>query len=224
VARLSTGLTQHSCNRRRGPWALANCADSLPIDQATMHHPQVNSDEERRPLFVSQPLQPSDYHTLEKSHLVSTSTPSNTNDINSALRSDGRNTSDSETEDDSDDGDLSSDQSSASSIALDTSIANEEAPFQGSGSSTLFGRRHSRRRLSYRLQMLLTVLSQLGILVFFGTLAGVIAKAPWVYPYSWHPICMGLYGFLATEGLSDVLEAVAVRTPFAPEIPQLVLT
>ncbi|KAK3814054.1 MAG: eukaryotic cytochrome b561-domain-containing protein [Benniella sp.] len=49
--------------------------------------------------------------------------------------------------------------------------------------------------------MLLTVLSQLGILVFFGTLAGVIAKAPWVYPYSWHPICMGLYGFLATEAI-----------------------
>ncbi|KAI7818236.1 eukaryotic cytochrome b561-domain-containing protein [Gamsiella multidivaricata] len=49
--------------------------------------------------------------------------------------------------------------------------------------------------------MLLAVAAQLGLLVFFGTLAGATAKAPWVYPYSWHPICMGLYGFVATEAI-----------------------
>ncbi|KAF9968367.1 hypothetical protein BGZ70_004527 [Mortierella alpina] len=49
--------------------------------------------------------------------------------------------------------------------------------------------------------MLLAILSQLGLFVYFGTLAAVTAKAPWVYPYSWHPICMGLYGFVATEAI-----------------------
>ncbi|KAF9086391.1 hypothetical protein BGX23_008920 [Mortierella sp. AD031] len=48
---------------------------------------------------------------------------------------------------------------------------------------------------------MLAVVAQLGLFIYFGTLIGVTAKAPWVYPYSWHPICMGLYGFVATEGI-----------------------
>ena len=47
---------------------------------------------------------------------------------------------------------------------------------------------------------MLAVVAQLGLIIYFGTLIGVLTKAPWVYPYSWHPICMGLYGFVATEG------------------------
>lgn len=47
---------------------------------------------------------------------------------------------------------------------------------------------------------MLAVVAQLGLFIYFGTLIGVLTKAPWVYPYSWHPICMGLYGFVATEG------------------------
>ncbi|KAG0339290.1 hypothetical protein BG000_002415 [Podila horticola] len=49
--------------------------------------------------------------------------------------------------------------------------------------------------------MLLATLSQIGLFIFFGALAGAVVKAPWVYPYTWHPICMGLYGFVATEAI-----------------------
>ncbi|KAF9104459.1 Serine--tRNA ligase, mitochondrial [Mortierella sp. GBA35] len=52
-----------------------------------------------------------------------------------------------------------------------------------------------------QVQKMLAVVAQLGLFIYFGTLIGVTAKAPWVYPYSWHPICMGLYGFVATEGI-----------------------
>ncbi|KAF9146885.1 hypothetical protein BGX30_005095 [Mortierella sp. GBA39] len=48
---------------------------------------------------------------------------------------------------------------------------------------------------------MLAVVAQLGLIIYFGALIGVLTKAPWVYPYSWHPICMGLYGFVATEGI-----------------------
>ncbi|KAG0298376.1 hypothetical protein BGZ96_000090 [Linnemannia gamsii] len=48
---------------------------------------------------------------------------------------------------------------------------------------------------------MLAVVAQLGLFIYFGTLTGVLTKAPWVYPYSWHPIFMGLYGFVATEGI-----------------------
>ncbi|KAF9930771.1 hypothetical protein FBU30_011307 [Linnemannia zychae] len=62
-------------------------------------------------------------------------------------------------------------------------------------------RHHHHHPRHTRIQKMLAILAQLGLLVYFGTLVGVIAKAPWVYPYSWHPICMGLYGFIATEGI-----------------------
>ncbi|KAF9906324.1 hypothetical protein BX616_000758 [Lobosporangium transversale] len=87
--------------------------------------------------------------------------------------------------------------SSASSISSLLPDDQENSPISPS-TSPLTQRRRG-HRLHY-LQMLLAIAAQLGLLIFFGTLAGVTAKAPWVYPYSWHPICMGLYGFVATEG------------------------
>ncbi|KAF9159722.1 hypothetical protein DFQ26_006222 [Actinomortierella ambigua] len=52
-----------------------------------------------------------------------------------------------------------------------------------------------------RMRQVAFVISQLGLLLFFGTLTAVIVKAPWAYPYSWHPILMGLFGLLATEAI-----------------------
>ncbi|KAK3835980.1 MAG: eukaryotic cytochrome b561-domain-containing protein [Linnemannia elongata] len=62
-------------------------------------------------------------------------------------------------------------------------------------------RHHHRHHRHTRVQKMLAVVAQLGLFIYFGTLIGVLTKAPWVYPYSWHPICMGLYGFVATEGI-----------------------
>ncbi|KAF9215827.1 hypothetical protein BGZ59_000191 [Podila verticillata] len=61
--------------------------------------------------------------------------------------------------------------------------------------------RPHRSPLRRRVTMLLATLSQIGLFIFFGALAGAVVKAPLVYPYSWHPICMGLYGFVATEAI-----------------------
>ncbi|KAG0229010.1 hypothetical protein BGW42_001831 [Actinomortierella wolfii] len=52
-----------------------------------------------------------------------------------------------------------------------------------------------------RLRQVAFVIAQLGLLLFFGTLTAVIIKAPWVYPYTWHPIFMSLFGLLATEAI-----------------------
>ncbi|KAG0229134.1 eukaryotic cytochrome b561-domain-containing protein [Mortierella sp. GBAus27b] len=164
-----------------------------------MHHSQPSTEDERRPLFVpspssglSHPPKDSeshivDYRTSDKSILPLTG---------SNQKSTSRNSSDSESEDDIESGNSSSAASINSSLVPNT----PGSASQGTGPNPP-SRRHSRRRISYRLQMFLTILSQLGILGFFGTMAGVIAKAPWEYPYSWHPICMGLYGFIATEAI-----------------------
>ncbi|KAF9975184.1 hypothetical protein BGZ73_001257 [Actinomortierella ambigua] len=52
-----------------------------------------------------------------------------------------------------------------------------------------------------RMRQVAYVIAQLGLVLFFGTLTSVIVKAPWAYPYSWHPILMGLFGLLATEAV-----------------------
>ncbi|KAG0343088.1 hypothetical protein BG004_005486 [Podila humilis] len=61
--------------------------------------------------------------------------------------------------------------------------------------------RHRRSALCRRIMIGLVTLSQLGLAIFYGALAVAVAKSPWVYPYSWHPIFMGLYGFVATESI-----------------------
>ncbi|KAF9435233.1 hypothetical protein BGZ76_006668 [Entomortierella beljakovae] len=56
-------------------------------------------------------------------------------------------------------------------------------------------------RFKHHIRMLLAVVSQLGLFIYFGALVAAMFKAPWVYPYTWHPIFMGLYGFIATEAI-----------------------
>ncbi|KAG0047063.1 hypothetical protein BGZ83_007781 [Gryganskiella cystojenkinii] len=48
---------------------------------------------------------------------------------------------------------------------------------------------------------MLSAFAQSGLFIFFGTLAAVVIKAPWVSPFSWHPICMGIYGFVSTQAV-----------------------
>ncbi|KAF9572076.1 hypothetical protein BGW38_008552, partial [Lunasporangiospora selenospora] len=60
-------------------------------------------------------------------------------------------------------------------------------------------RRHHGQRRAW--QLFLATFSQIGLFLFFGTLIAVLFKAPWEQPYSWHPILMGLYGFLSTEAI-----------------------
>ncbi|KAF9199675.1 hypothetical protein BGZ49_010176 [Haplosporangium sp. Z 27] len=92
-----------------------------------------------------------------------------------------------------------------SALSSDSESDSEEdiiGPETGSSSSSSTNNPTGRNsRFGRLLQMALATISQLGLLIFFGTLVSVIFKAPWVYPYSWHPICMGLYGFVSTEAI-----------------------
>ncbi|KAF9998686.1 hypothetical protein BGZ80_005089 [Entomortierella chlamydospora] len=94
--------------------------------------------------------------------------------------------------------DIASDSDSEQEIIGPTTVSSSSS---SSSSNTPSYYTPKNRILRRRIQMSLSVISQLGVLSFFGTLASVIFKAPWAYPYSWHPICMGLYGFVATEAI-----------------------
>ncbi|KAF9189345.1 hypothetical protein BGZ51_009659 [Haplosporangium sp. Z 767] len=93
--------------------------------------------------------------------------------------------------------------SSSSTTSLTAAAENydQENATQEPSDTTRSHCQHRRRHRYCHIQMLLAVISQIGLFVFFGIMAGVIVKAPWVYPYSWHPIFMGLYGFIATEAI-----------------------
>ncbi|KAF9169814.1 hypothetical protein BGX21_008311 [Mortierella sp. AD011] len=92
---------------------------------------------------------------------------------------------------------IASDSDSEQEIIGPTTVSSSSSSSSSSNTSRYYTPKN--RVLRRRIQMSLSAVSQLGVLVFFGTLASVIFKAPWAYPYSWHPICMGLYGFVATE-------------------------
>ncbi|KAI8599799.1 eukaryotic cytochrome b561-domain-containing protein [Dissophora ornata] len=168
----------------------------------------TQSVDESRPLFVSSPsagqtehhprAHAQGYCTLDKlpSPLKQNSENKITINHHKNNNNNSNNISDVEDNINSPVADSASSSSSASSI----SSRNDGEDLEPQISSSLSSRRQSHRRAS-RTRMLLSVVTQLGLLVFFGTLTGVIAKAPWAYPYSWHPICMGLYGFIATEGI-----------------------
>ncbi|KAF9304811.1 hypothetical protein BGZ74_000476 [Mortierella antarctica] len=86
-------------------------------------------------------------------------------------------------------------------LVQNSTPSEETLPVSEATGSHLHHHHHRPHRspLRRRVNMLLATLSQIGSFIFFGALAGAVVKAPWVYPYSWHPICMGLYGFVATE-------------------------
>ncbi|KAF9425600.1 hypothetical protein BGZ94_007384 [Podila epigama] len=76
-------------------------------------------------------------------------------------------------------------------------------------------RLHHQKARRRWIMKLMAFVAQLGLLIYFGGLIIALFKAEWVYPYSWHPILMGLYGFVATEVLSIVLNYLKDTSPRA---------
>lgn len=179
-----------------------------------LSHSQAQEHEERRP-FAAQSSSPSSsprhprspssspsYQAVDKSRPNTTTTTTTTSDP-AAYESD----SDSETDIDSSSSSSSPSRGQTTPLVQGTPSEETLAVSEATGSH----RNHHHHRphrspLRRRVIMLLATLSQIGLFIFFGALAGAVVKAPWVYPYSWHPICMGLYGFVATEGKNGLLK------------------
>jgi len=180
-----------------------------------LSHSQAQAHEEERRPFAAQSSSPPPsssrhprsssssptYQAVDKSRLNTTTTTSDP----AAYESD----SDSETNIDSS---SSSSLSRGQTTPLVQNTTSEETLLasEATGAHSNHYHHHHHRPhqspLRRRVTMLLATLSQIGLFIFFGALAGAVVKAPWVYPYSWHPICMGLYGFVATEGKNDLLK------------------
>ncbi|KAG0325023.1 hypothetical protein BGZ99_001120 [Dissophora globulifera] len=172
-----------------------------------MHHPANKSSslpvhDERRPLIVPS----SSAHPTQLQHETPTEGYRAIDESHLPLSQGNRSKHDSNNNDEEfSSSDTESDSSSTDSTPSDpiSSLSGTELLLeQGSNPPPAHRRSHHRSSQSgRRRKMVLAVTAQLGLVVFFGTLASVIFKAPWVYPYSWHPICMGLYGFVATEAI-----------------------